>query len=199
MSNIITYLHQNKIDYAILKGRYDKESFQLESKNFQPDLDIVLLCDRMSFIENLKQDVSYQYIDESTFLDIKNNIRIDFYFKTLNVGYYHYLIVDKESFLNREVSESQFIIYQILDPLLKFSRYQNRHQFRLHAYFKNGFSIEVEDSLRNIIGGKLSTELLYKISRDDFNIRESFVRKCKCKMLFINGNFVKMLKARVFL
>ena len=199
MYNIITYLNRHNIDYAILKGKYDQESFQKEEKRFQPDLDIVLLCERQSFIDNIKQDDKYQQIEANSFFDTENKIRIDFYFKTLNVGYYHYLFVSKQSFVNKEVSESEYILYQILDPLLKFSKYHNRHQFRLQSYFKNGVDIETKNLLRNIVGRALANKLLEKISKNEFYLSRSFIRKCKCNMLFINGNFVKMIKARLFL
>ena len=198
MHNIITYLNQHKIDYAILSGKYDKASLDTEAKEFKSDLDIVLSCNRNLFIENIKHDTAYQQIEENTFLDIENKIRIDFYFKTVNVGYYHYLNIDKQSFVKKEVSETEYILYQILDPLLKFSRYHNRHQFRLKAYFKNGISTEIKNSLRDIVGKKLASQLLEKISKDDFNFNKSFIRRCKYSMLFINGNFVKMLKTRIF-
>ena len=91
MHNIITYLNQHKIDYAILSGKYDKGSIHTEVKEFKSDLDIVLACDRKSFIKHLLQHEAYQQVEENTFLDIENKINIDFYFKTVNVGYYHYL------------------------------------------------------------------------------------------------------------
>ena len=114
------------------------------------------------------------------------------------MGYYHYLIINKQSFISNQVSESEYILYQILDPLLKFSKYQNRHQYRLQAYFKKDITKEIKASLNKIIGKKLANLLVDNISKGDFNISKALIRKCKCRMLFINGNFVKMLKARIF-
>jgi len=131
-------------------------------------------------------------------LDIENNLRIDLYFKTLNVGYYHFLEIDNQDFLNTEVSELAYIIYQIIDPLLKFSKYHNRHQYRLKKYFNNSIPNEVEECLRKIIGKKLAYELLVNISNSNFNVKSTFIKKCKLNMLLINGNFVKMIKSRVF-
>ena len=69
---------------------------------------------------------------------IQKPLKIDLYFKTLNVGYYHFLKVSPLSFKSKEVSEIEYIIYQILDPLLKFSKYKKRHEYRLCEYFKKG-------------------------------------------------------------
>ena len=197
MSSITRYLNENNIDYAVLKGEYDDISYQTESQDFKPDLDIVLACNRTSFIANLKQNNSYQYLEENSFLDVGNNLRIDFYFNTLNVSYYHYLTISDQSFLNKEVSEEEYILYQTLDPLLKFSKYHKRHQFRLNAYFKGKISSEIKGLLKEIIGNSLATRLVKNISNGNFNISKSLIRKCKFRMLFINGNFVKMLQSRI--
>ena len=82
-------------------------------------------------------DNNFKYLGDNSFLDIENDLRVDLYFKTLNVGYYHFLKINNQDFLNKEVSESAYIIYQIVDPLLKFSKYHNRHQYRLKKYFSN--------------------------------------------------------------
>ena len=41
-------------------------------------------------------------------------------------------------------------------------------------------------------------ELLENIANSRFAIKNSFIKKCKLSMLFINANFVKMLKSRIF-
>ena len=50
--------------------------------------------------------------------------------------------------------------------------------------------------LKQIIGSKLTKILLNKISDSKYSISRSIIKKCKFRMLFINGNFVKMLKTR---
>ena len=197
MCKIITYLNENNIAFAVLKGVHDEDSCQMETKEFKVDLDIVLSCNRKSFIVKLKQDTEYRYLEKNCFLDIENNLRIDFYFQTINVGYYHYLKIYEQSFLNKEVSEKEYIVYQILDPLLKFSKYHFRHQYRLSAYFKLDISSEIKEMLKDIIGKKLGKQLVDNIANGNFDISNSFIKKCKWKMLFINGNFVKMLQSRI--
>jgi len=198
MTNIINFLKQKKIAYAILKGTHDNESYMHERVGFKKDLDIVLNCKKDEVFFFLIADNNFKYLVDNSFLDIENNLRIDLYFKTLNVGYYHFLKINNQDFLNKEVSESAYIIYQILDPLLKFSKYHNRHQFRLKKYFRNTIPKEVEEYLKEIIGKKLAFELLENISNSNFAVKSIFIKKCKLNMLLINGNFVKMIKSRIF-
>ena len=198
MTNIINFLEQKSIAYAILKGTHDKESYMNEREGFKKDLDLVLNCKKDDVFSFLIEDNSFKYLGDNSFLDIENNLRIDLYFKTLNVGYYHFLEIDNQDFLTTEVSESAYIIYQIIDPLLKFSKYHNRHQYRLKKYFNNSIPNEVEEYLKEIIGKKLAYELLGNISNSNFDVKSIFIKKCKLKMLLINGNFVKMIKSRVF-
>jgi len=198
MTNIINFLEQKSIAYVVLKGTHDNESYMHEIVGFKRDLDLVLNCKKDDVFSFLITDNDFKYLGENSFLDIENDLRIDLYFKTINVGYYHFLKIDSQDFLTKEVSESAYIIYQILDPLLKFSKYHNRHQYRLKKYFNNTIPKEVEEYLKEIIGKKLAYELLENISNSNFAIKSIFIKKCKLNMLLINGNFVKMIKTRIF-
>ena len=198
MTNIINFLEQKSISYIVLIGKYDNDSYMYERSDFKKDLDLVLNCKKDDVFSFLIADNNFKYLGDNSFLDIDNDLRIDLYFKTINVGYYHFLKIDNQDFLNKEVSESAYIIYQILDPLLKFSKYHNRHQYRLKKYFNNTIPKEVEEYLKEIIGKKLAYELLENISNSNFAIKSIFIKKCKLNMLLINGNFVKMIKSRIF-
>lgn len=198
MTNIFNFLEQKNIAYAVLKGKYDEESYEHEEVGFKKDLDLVLDCEKSDVFSFLKADNNFKYLEENSFLDIENDLRIDLYFKTLNVGYYHFLKIKSDSYIAKEVSEQAYIIYQILDPLLKFSKYHNRHQYRLAHYFSAAIPKGVEECLKEIIGNKLAKELLENIANSRFAIKNSFIKKCKLSMLFINANFVKMLKSRIF-
>ena len=198
MTNIINFLEQKSIAYAVLKGAHDKESYLYERVGFKKDLDLVLNCKKDDVFSFLIADNNFKYLGDNSFLDIENDLRVDLYFKTLNVGSYHFLKIDNQDFLTKEVSESAYIIYQILDPLLKFSKYHNRHQYRLKKYFSNTIPKEVEDCLKEIIGKKLANKLLENISNSNFDIKSIFIKKCKLNMLLINGNFVNMIKSRIF-
>ena len=198
MTNIINFLEQKSISYVVLKGIHDNESYMHERLAFKKDLDLVLNCKKDDVFSFLIADNDFKYLGDNSFLDIENDLRIDLYFKTINVGYYHFLKIDNQDFLTKEVSESAYIIYQILDPLLKFSKYHNRHQYRLKKYFNNTIPKEVDVYLREIIGKKLAYELLENILNSNFAIKSIFIKKCKLNMLLINGNFVKMIKSRIF-
>jgi len=198
MTNIFKFLEEKKIAYAVIKGVYDEDLLTKEGVGFRIDLDIVLDCNKEDVFPLLKADNNFRYLENNSFLAISDNLRIDLYFKTLNVGYYHFLKISPLSFKSKEVSEKEYIIYQILDPLLKFSKYQKRHEYRLSQYFKKGISNDLQISLKQIIGSKLTGILLNKISDSKYSISRSVIKKCKFRMLFINGNFVKMIKSRVF-
>ena len=198
MTNLFKFLEDKKIAYAVLKGAYDKDSIKEEDFGFRNDLDIVLDCSKEDVFHFFQEDHRFKYLKNNSFLAIADNRRIDLYFKTLNVGYYHFLKVNTSSFKSNKVSETEYIIYQILDPLLKFSNYKKRHEYRLIQYFKNGISDDLQISLKQIIGCKLTRILLNNISESKFSIPSSVIKKCKFRMLFINGNFVRMIKSRVF-
>ena len=198
MTNIINFLEQKRIAFLVLKGVYDEESYLLENESFKKDLDLILNCKKDDVFSNLIADDNFKYLGDNSFLDIENDLRIDLYFKTLNVGYYHFLKIDNQDFLTKEASELTYIIYQILDPLLKFSKYHSRHQYRLEKYFNNSIPKDVEECLKEIIGKKLANELLGNISNSNFTVNIIFIKKCKLNMLLINGNFVKMIKSRIF-
>ena len=63
-------------------------------------------------------------------------------------------------------------------------------------YFKNFKKTEVLYMLQKILGKKLSLSLVNKVSNNNFNISKGFIKICKIKLLFINNNFVKMIKSR---
>ena len=193
------FLEEHKISYAILKGEHDENSLKKEDVRFKNDLDIVLNSNKEDVLACLKADTNFKYLQHNSFLVVSDNLRVDLYFKTLNVGYYHFLKINPIAFKSKQISEAEYIIYQILDPLLKFSKYQKRHEYRLTQYISAGVSDDVKKKLIQIIGYKLTQILLNKISNLEFSFSSLFIKKCKFRMLFINGNFVKMIKSRIFL
>ena len=197
MANIFKILEERGIRYAVLGGAYDEDSLKKEDSGFREDLDIVLDCRKEDVITFLKENSSFKYLQNNSFLDISDNLRIDLYFKILNVGYYHFLKINPIAFEFKRISETEYIIYQILDPLLKFSKYQKRHEYRLRKYVNSGISDDVRIKLKQIIGLRLTNVLLSKILESDFSFSSLFIKRCKFRMLFINGNFVKMIKSRI--
>ena len=197
-NELFKILDIEQIPYAVIEGEYDAESYEIEDQSFSSDLDVVLQANSKQIIRVLRNHKGFDYLGGYSFRDNAVDIRIDLYFYTLNVGYYHFLSVDADSFDKQKLSKEEYIIYQILDPLLKFSEYYPRHQFRLEKYFSFELTKIVRVKLDAILGKFLSTILLSKIKRKDFEISKQFIKMCKLRLLFINGNFVKMLKSRIF-
>jgi len=197
-SNIIfNILETENIPYSLILGEYDRESFLVENKSFKSDIDIVLNSSSRVIIDILKEKNEFDYLGDSSFRDNTTGVRVDLYFNFLNVGYYNFLKINSESFLKKNISEEEYIIYQLLDPLLKFSMYKSRHKFRIEKYFAGGIREDVRFKLASILGERLSSILLSKIKNKDFKISLLFIKICKLRLLFINGNFVEMLKSRI--
>ena len=197
-NELFKILNVEKIPYAVIEGKHDINSYKVENELLNPDIDIVLQTNSKQIISVLKSKQAFDYLGDYSFRENTTNTRIDLYFNSLNVGYYHFLKVHANSFVNQKLSEEEYIIYQILDPLLKFSKYYPRHQCRLEKYFDSGIPKEVKVKLESALGKSLSDALLSKISNKDFSISKIFIKRCKLRLLFINGNFVKMLKSRIF-
>ena len=101
MTNIINFLEKKNIAYVVLKGAHDKESYIQERVGFNRDLDLVLNCKEDDVFSFLISDNDFKYLGDNSFLDIENDLRIDLYFKTINVGYYHFLKIENQDFLNK--------------------------------------------------------------------------------------------------
>ena len=130
---LYTVLSSENMSYAIISGSYDVESFNFEDESFFPDFDIVLESKSKRIIKILKSRKEFDYLGGYSFREKDTGMRIDLYFDFLNVGYYNYLRIDSSSFVNRKVSDADYIVYQILDPLLKFSEYKARQSSILPA------------------------------------------------------------------
>ena len=198
MSVVIEILLNEKISFAILKEIYDVPSNIVNQKNYKKDLDVVVNCSKNEIIDKFINLDNLLHIEKNSFFDKINNIRVYIYFKTLNVGYYHYLKIDQKSYEQNKIQDIEYLIYIILDPILKFSYYQNRHQYILNKYFNNCENIDLQIKLSNIIGKLLANKLLDKLRIGDFYITNSFIKICKFRMLFINDNFALMLRNRLF-
>lgn len=197
-SELFKILNDEKIPYAVIQGEYDLESYNVDDEFSNIDLDVVLQTNSKYIMNVLKDREDFDYLGGHSFKDKKYNIRVDLYFLVLNVGYYTFLKVNHKSFLNKKLSKPEYIIYNLLDPLLKFSKFLPRHQYRLAKYFSADLPSEVRIILDCTIGRLLSNFLLNKINNNDFSISRIFIKICKFRLLFINGNFVNMLKSRIF-
>ncbi len=190
---IFTVLDNLNISYIVVEGLHNK---QYDNK-FKQDLDLILDCqenDILPYLNNMKE---FRNLEKNSFLDIKNNLRIDLYFNFLNVGYYHYLKFSGADFDKKRISSINYIIYQIIDPILKFSFYHERHKKRLIFYFSNRRHEDVKKELGVIFGSYIANFFINKLQKSEFTFSRFFIKICKLRLLFINGNFVRMLKSRI--
>jgi len=197
-SKILEIIIEKDIAFAVIDGKYDIESYNEEGGCFSPDLDIVLQSDSEVIIEDIRNHKEFEALEKFSFKEKETNIRVDLYFNSLNVGYYHFLNIQDTSFVNKRVSDEEYIVYQLLDPLLKFSKYLPRHKYRLQKYFSEGIPDNIVCKLEKIIGCNLANTLLNQILKGNFDVSQLFIRRCKINILFINGNFVKMIKKRIY-
>ena len=179
MSKLFEILDFHKIPFLIISGRFEKESYAAEDNFFRPDIDLVLNCDKIQLIGLLLNNKDFKMVEDNVLVDIKLDLRIDLYFRSISVGYYHFLIPSLNSYKTQELAEVDYIIYQLIEPLLKFSKYHKRHIFRLEKYFFDGVPEKVSMRLSKIIGRSLSEELLNKVSNSEFYFSNTFIKKCK--------------------
>ena len=196
MKSLIKLLENNNISYSFIEGDYDDIANKKEENSFKKDVDIVLCGDKNKILNILLSSKNLYFVD-NIFRDIRTNMRIDIYYNTINVGYYHYLIIKESSYALGKISKEEYFIYQLIDPLLKFSKYHKRHQYNLIEYTSN-YNIEyIFPELRKLIGSFLAKRLISKIIRKDFSLSFLFVKLCKLRLLLINGNFVRMINKRM--
>ena len=199
MYNIFRFLEDKNISYAIIEGGNDYNGIKEEYVDFKQDIDIILDCKPSRIINKLISSNDFNYLENNSFFSILDNLRVDLYFQTINVGYYHFLRVRPLAYRHKRISEQEYIIYQLIDPLIKFSKYEERHKHRLRVYFEREENQEsIREALSSIIGDTLAKYLIYKILDNDFALSLLFIKRCKFRMLFINGNFVRMIKSRIF-
>ena len=121
MSIIFNLLKTHKISYIVLTGKYDEESYHIEKTSIKKDLDILLDSTKENIIHHIFNHKNLKHLEDNSFFDTFKNLRIDIYFRSLNVGYYHYFKADTSVFSYSQYNENVYVIYLILDPLLKFS------------------------------------------------------------------------------
>tara|TARA_A100001037_G_scaffold280765_1_gene283813 strand:- start:2027 stop:2614 length:588 start_codon:yes stop_codon:yes gene_type:complete len=194
---MIKYLSDNKIPFAIIKGRFDSE-IPPDSK-INEDLDIVIsLASINSFKNKIDFRNKFRQVNELTFINVNSNKHIDLYCQYLSVGYYYYLKINPNAFSQGSVSENEYLIYLILDPLLKFSSYRKRHRLKIQRYAEKGSLKMITNDLSKIIGRRMAVNLISRLSVGEYRLSPLFIKNCKFRLLFINGNFTRMLRVRLY-
>ena len=197
-SKIFDILDKLDIRYAIIEGDKYIDELCHDINLVKPDLDIVIESLNKDILQILDSDSNYERLDYCSFREIDIDLRIDLYFNSINVGYYYYLKIKEFSFVNKKIDKNEYLIYLLLDPLLKFGEYKQRHQCKIRHYLKDFDSKDFMQLIRSIIGKKIADDLLLRLRYYNFHLDINFIKSCKLKLLLINGNFVRMIQNRFF-
>ena len=203
---VLSKIENESLSYAIISGKYEKEGTLHEQKsgNLQPDLDLVFFDIKRDDLHEKLLKMGMEHIQYNTYRYMGKNdsvLPIDIYIDFINAGYYYIFRIDKKSvrLLNNynTISEKDYIVYQILEPLIKFSGYKKRHKFRINQYIKNGHvTTEIKQFLCTIIGCFLTKKILESIEKEKA-ISRITINMIKIKLLFKHENFSRMLKQRI--
>lgn len=193
------------LKYAIISGKYDEVGVEAEKvdSDFIEDLDIVffdvtetILYDKLEKL-GLKNNIfnSFRYNVQDDFLPI------DIYIDYINCGYYYLFKIDKNNLQNINgfsfIKEEDYIFYQLIEPLVKFSTYKKRHKVRLNAYYTNNF---INDKIRNkfkkLVGKKVFTEI-FQFLFEDKDFSKNLLKLLKLRLLFKNNNLLRLINKRI--
>jgi len=191
----------NKLDlkYAVITGIYE----ELIDDDTVRDLDIVFFDISCKDLKDILYKIGVKHNIYNNYLyEYKNaKLPIDIYIDYINTGYYFLFKIDKNDLINRNgictITENDYIVYQFLEPIIKFSEYKNRHKIRLKKYIQTGYvTPEVQKKLQNIIGIYF-TNYLINVLKNDKQINQFVLKLLKLKLLFINNNFIRLIKKRI--
>ncbi len=202
---IISKLSGRGVKFAIIGGKYEKDGlhFQQKKDGLVGDLDIVFFNTDFEKLKNELQAIGIKHIEYQTYLFIKNEVHlpIDIYIDYINTGYYYLFKIDAKGLKNIDgvpyVSERDYILYQLIEPLIKFSEYKPRHIYRLQKYYENGyFTLEIKHALARIVGPFFAKYILTTVEKKS-SIDKRIIKLIKLRLLLINGNFKRMIKERI--
>lgn len=171
----------------------DDEFLNFSVKTDEPqDLDIIFFnIDEVELLEKLK-NLGFVLKERQTMILKKGKgiVRLDFYIDWINCGYFYLFPVVQSS------SECVYIAYQVLEPIVKFGKYKQRHIQRIKRYLDKfgGFSNNTTDLLSIAIGKTLTKKILKQLLNNNYNISST---KVKWSLAFRNGNFNRILKERI--
>ena len=156
------------------------------------DIDIIFFnIDELELVQKLKS-LGFVLKERQTMILKKDNeiVRLDFYIDWINCGYYYLFPVVQSS------SECVYIAYQVLEPIVKFGKYKQRHIQRIKRYLDKfgGFSNNTTNLLSIAIGKTLTKKILKQLLNNNYNISST---KVKWSLVFRNGNFKRVLKERI--
>jgi hypothetical protein len=205
VNSFLEKLKSKNVTYAVITGIYEEEGALVEKRdtNFIEDLDIVFFDISCTDLKALLLVMGVEHIINNTYsYKTKEGVLpIDIYIEAINVGYYYLFRLNTEDIIAQDdkmiIREDDYVMYQFLEPLIKFSDYKKRHRHRLNKYLDNGYLTEdIKQRLYAIIG-KYSTEYIITSLQKETKISKFFIKLVKIKLLFINHNFFRLFNKRV--
>ena len=71
MTKLFRILNSHKIPFVVISGKFDKESYSVESKLFNPDVDLVLNCDKTKMAHLLLNDKDFKIMGNDLIFDLQ--------------------------------------------------------------------------------------------------------------------------------
>ncbi len=206
IKDVITKLQKERLSFAVITGKYEREGTLYEQKrnNIHPDLDLVFFDISKDQLHEKLLNCGLEHVNHNTYRYIGENgslLPIDIYIEFINTGYYYIFKIDVKNLKISEgyntISENDYIVYQILEPLIKFSGYKKRHIYRIKQYMKDGYiTTDIKQYLCSIIGCFFTNKLLESIKQGK-TISGTTIKMIKVMLMFKHGNFFRMIKQRV--
>lgn len=133
-------LDQSGLAYAVIGGRYEDAGsrWQLQQDAlYGPDIDILFLQPKRYVDEMLaklgwvqQQSGGFYYYSATQAM----RCHIDVYYSYISYGWIKIFKPDKQRLSNNYIGEEDYLLYQLIEPLLKFGAYQPRHLERIRCY-----------------------------------------------------------------
>lgn len=204
---IISKLEKENLSYAVITGKFEEDGIAYEQTTgtLEPDLDIVFFGISKSELHRKLIEMGLEHIYYNSYRyksSDSENLPVDIYIEYISAGYYYLFPIDPKSIkrqYNRYViSEEDYILYQFIEPLIKFSGYRKRHLYRMNKYITNGYiTPEIKQKFYSITGRYFTNRVLKSI-QEEKPINTVTVKMIKMRLLLKHGNFFRMINQRIF-
>ena len=204
---ILSKLETENLSYAVITGKFEEDgtAYEQTTSALKPDLDIVFFSITKSELHRKLIEIGLEHVHSNSYrYKSQNNkaLPIDIYIEYINAGYYYLFPIDSKKIRRKncrnEICEEDYILYQLIEPLIKFSGYKKRHLYRINKYLENGYiTPEIKQRLYSIIGQYFADKILKNI-QEKTPINRITVKMIKMRLLFKHGNFFRMINQRIF-
>lgn len=144
-------LVSSDLSYAFISGTYEEEGSLRELKSngqYYPDIDIIVWGNEALIIPVLKNLGFKNQNGTSYSIDMKG-VSVDIYFNWISYDIIKIFTPRIETVENNQISERDYIIYQLIEPILKFGQHHERHKHRLNLY-KTNIPVEYKLAKRRV-------------------------------------------------